>query len=388
MAAVDTIFGMKQPKTWLLIFACFLYFALCWVAYTFLVAKTYGALDPPGIAADSADYFEVAARVADQGVALRGLVGVGGSPLGPMTVALLGGQSEFGVACVNCLLFLLTIWWAGFIPGVRRELFVLLMALNLQTLPSLMTLNKEILAIAGLVAFAAYLYPRDSFHKRGSIFLLAAAIVLSILARWEQVFILFWYLIAEANFSPVRGKPRRAVVALLLLASAAYAAAVHVVHADLGGFISQIEGGGTIVRLYSIQEKGGYFLVAFPKILMNLAGRFVTPAYFLNEYWVSLPEAKDWQNAYVGIFASLAMLSIIGVAFLMNRFRLSRPLIHLTVIYFICTAINPFIQPRYMYPGYALLALELSRRRRSLEPAPDLPLPPALPRSYLEMSAR
>ena len=388
MTGLAPLFAPRSPVRWLLLFLFCLYCAFCWVDYTFSVEPLYGAMVPPSIAADSLAYFQIAGLGDNQEIDASGLAGYGGSPLGPVTIALIG-RNTLGVACVNCALFLLTLYWAGLIPGVRREIFALIMALDAQTLPTLMTLNKEILAISAMVAFAAYIYPDPaSGSRRHSKLLLVAGILLSILARWEQAAILIWYLIADSQRWPFRGKPRRAVAVLLLVCSIAYALAVNVLHINLGGFVSQIEGGGLIVRLYSIQEKGGYFLVALPKILMNIAGRWVTPSYFFGEYWTTSFGSSDWQNAYIGPLSSLFMSAVIAFAFLRGRFRLSRPLIHLAVAYFIFTTINPFIQPRYMYPGFAILALELSRRRASLEPVLELPKLPSLPESYKALQAQ
>ena len=380
----QALFGRLSVKTWTLLFMLCLYFVFCWVLYTATVEPLYGFLNPPSISADSDAYFQIAglAKSDRAKVDVSGLVGYGGSPLGPITVALIG-RTVFGVACINCVIFLMVIWWAGMVHGAERPLFALLVALNPQTIPTLMTLNKEVLAMAGIVAFAAYLYPRkDSAALRNSKWLLVTGIVFSILARWEQVAILFWFLAAQSKRWPFKANPRRAVVILLLVCSVAYAAAVHVLHINLAGFLVQLGEGGTVVRLYHIQEAGGYFLVAAPKILMNLAGRWVTPGYFFTVYWTDVFGKLDWQNVFIGPLHSLVMLVVIGVTFWKRRFRLSRPLIHLAVAYFIFTAINPFIQPRYMYPGFVLVALELSRRKDALEPAPELPSLPALPPSY------
>ena len=171
------------------------------------------------------------------------------------------------------------------------------------------------------------------------------------------------------------------MVALLLVLSVGWASAVHLLHLNLEGFLAQIQGGGTITRLYAIQDKGGYFLVALPKVLMNIAGRWITPAYFLHDYWFE-EFGNNLQNRFIGICSSLVMLATLSYALFRNRFRLTRPLIHLMVIYFFCMAILPFIQHRYIYPAYALLALELARNRFYWEPLRRLPAPPPLPPSY------
>ncbi len=368
-------------KTWLLIFGCMVYFAFSWALYTIGVEPLYGLLDPPAIAADSPTYFERAGIGTNAGIDTQSIFSIGGGSAGQTATALVF-RNEFGVACFDCLFALAIIYWAGLIPGVRRTYFAILMALEPQTLPTIMTLNKEIFAIAGLVTLAAYIYSGNgSGRVRRSKWLLFLTIIFSICARWEQLIVPMWYLAMESRWSPFRGKPRRGLAVLLLFCSVAWAAAVHVLHLNLGGFVAQIKGAGTITRLYSIQEKGGYFLVAIPKIIMNISGRWVTPAYFLHDYWVQ-ERTNSWQNEYIGVFSSFVMLIMVAVAFFRGRIRVTRPAMYLAWIYCIYTSVNPFVQHRYIYPAYALIVLELSRRKEALEPVRPLPKPPALPPSY------
>lgn len=377
------MFQVRSHRSWMLIFYCFVYFAFCWGMYSVAVEGVYGSLDPPSIEADSTSYFISAGLNDPNGGAhsTSDLVSFGGSSLGPVTIALIG-RNRFGVACVNCALALFMIWMAGYIPGVRREIFALLMALEPQTLPTLMSLNKEILALTGLVGFAAYIYSGPARGRRHrSKFFLLIALVFSLFARWEQIIIPLWYIAAQSRRSPVRGKPWRAIIALLLVCSFGWAFAVKILKLNLGGFIVAVKGAGLVSRLYTIQENGGYFLVALPKILMNLGGRWVTPFYFLSGYWTE-EFGNNWQNQYIGILHSLVMLCMVGWTIVKGRFRLGRPLIHVCLIYFICTAVLPFIQPRYIYPGYVLLALEWSRRQEFLEPLKPLRKLPALIPSY------
>ncbi len=382
MIRPEGLFVSRPAQTWGLIFLICMYLVFCWGLYTIAVEPLYEAANPPTIGADSSAYFDAADDLTKPQTSSATRLSLGGSTLGPGIVGLIF-RTPFGVAWFNCALFALTIWWAGRIPGVNRVYFSMLMAVEPQTLPTLMTLNKEMMAIAGLVSFGAYIYGgQERGKRRGSLFFLLVALILSFMGRWQQILILFWYLAMEARWSPFRGKPWRSVWTLLLFISIGWVTALKLLHINLGGFVATVEGGnGMAARLYAVQAKGGFFLIALPKIIMYLAGRWVTPTYFLNDYWTE-DWNNSWQNQYIGILGSLYMVLALAYIIMRGRFRLGRPLIYLTLLYYICTATNPFIQPRYVYPAYVLLALEMSRKKDTLEPVKPAWKPPALPPSY------
>ena len=378
----EGLFVSRPVRIWGLVFLLCMYLVFCWAMYTVAVEPLYEVMNPPAIGADPGAYFEAAEDLTKPKTSSATRLSLGGSTLGPGLVGLVF-RTPFGVALFNCVLFAICVWWAGRIPGLNRLRLSILMVIEPQMLPTLMTLNKEMLAIAGLVSFGAYIYSgQNEGKRRGSVFYLIVALILSFMGRWQQMLILFWFLAAESRRSPFRGKPWRSIVALLMFISIGWVTALKVLHIDLGGFVATVEGsGGMAARLYAVQAKGGFFLIALPKIVMYLAGRWVTPAYFLHDYWFE-DWYNNWQNQYIGILSSLFMVLMLAYFFIRGRFRMHRPLIYLATIYFICTATNPFIQPRYIYPAYVLLAMELSRRQDVLEPVKPLWKPPAMPPSY------
>jgi hypothetical protein len=375
-------FLLKPLRSWLMIGAFGLYIAVCGVIFTLSVQPIYG-LSVYLVAADSDTYFSAAGldqdKVGSEPEQYSDLVGLGGSVVGPVIIATIG-RNRYGVAVINCLLFLLTIQVAAAVPGLSRRVFAGLLMLNALTVPALITLNKEILAIAGLAFFAKYLY-----SKKRPLWLLGVIVILSTMARWQQTAFIFIYLVMEWRHSPLRQRPKTAIAALILFVSAAWA----VIAWRFGGLIAayaSLQGeitSGTISRLNAIQSKGGFFLVVWPKILMNVSGRLVQVQYFAHE-WIE-SDFHDLQNTVIGNLHSIAMLLMLGVMVATGRFRLARPLVYFTFIYLILTSVSPLIQNRYEYPAYALLAMEMARKKESLEPVEPFWVPPRVPNSYLQV---
>jgi hypothetical protein len=372
---VRELFPRKPVSSWLVIATLCVYLALCWLAYTAFVEPLFGN-DDYFIAADSGTYFEAAREESAETGGYASQVNLGGSTLGPVIVAKIF-RTQLGVAIFNCVLFAICIQASASIPGVKRRTFALLLMANALTLPSLMTLNKEILALAGVVLFAKYLY-----SERKSLWLLGAVFVFSTMARWQQTFFILIYMGLESRFSPFRGKPKRAIAAVLGSISIAWALIASrfptllAAYMALAGLINQ----GTLARLNAIQAKGGFFVVVWPKILMNIGGRLLGTSYILHD-WIH-EDFHNLQNSVIGNLHSLVFLALMAFMLIRGRFRLKRPLVFFALIYMIFTAASPFIQNRYEYPAYVLLALEMSRRKESLEPTEPLPRPPALPPSY------
>jgi hypothetical protein len=127
----------------------------------------------------------------------------------------------------------------------------------------------------------------------------------------------------------------------------------------IAALLAQAEAGHTIVILDNIQGNFGFPLVVIPKILMNVMGYLSTPTYFLQRYW-----SEDFSNWYGQIFMQAQEFLTTALLFgllIARRLPLKQPLVYLLVVYFILTAVNPMVQPRYEYPAYVLLCLQAAR---------------------------
>jgi hypothetical protein len=263
-------------------------------------------------------------------------------------------RTDLNVALVNCLLFVFCLSILRSMPQFDRGTFLLLMMMNPFLLVSLITLNKEIFALVGMVVFVRY-----TEAKRFRASWLALALTLSLFARWQQVLVLLLYLVYELKLSPLRGHRRWGVAITVLGFTLGYGLVYRLVPFFLAALLAQAEAGHTILMLDNIQANFGFPLVVIPKIMMNCLGRFVTPAFFLRDYFFG--DFTDWLDQIIMPMHTLLLSVLLGGIIFFRKFRLQHAPVYLLVLYLLMTAVNPMVQPRYEYAAYVLLCLEASR---------------------------
>lgn len=351
----------KRPYSqWLLIAVFILYTAVCVTAYLQYEVPWIKGESSVRIGADSDGYWrEVTAARTGTG---ESLVTLGSNLLGPVLLGQLLGNG-FAVMCFNISLFVLAMKIAGSIPGVHKTLFGFLILLNVVLLPALATLNKEILAL-----FAAVLTAKYVLSSRRSILFLAATLGVSLMARWEQAAILILFLLLM--HSPLRSRPKLALGLLVCSISVLYPLIFRsIFHVDPQVFNDLIQNANTILRLNNIQAAGGFFIVILPKIFMSIAGRLATPWIYWNGSFLK-EGIQDPQQDIFQPLGSLAFLLIFAYALLKRKLQLNKPLPMLIALTLVITAVTPFIQPRYLYPAYVLLCLEIARPIELPKPTP------------------
>jgi hypothetical protein len=267
-------------------------------------------------------------------------------------------KTVFWIAVFNFGLFVCSIWIASRIRGVNPWIFSVLLALNAETAVSITTLNKESLASFAIVLFAYYVYSRNR-----SFILLLIILSVSLCARWEQVAIILLYLALARKGSYFSTRPKLAIFFVVMLLSVMYPLLLHSADVDLSGFTSQAEGGNTIVFLNTLQSHYAFVIAVAPKILMNVLGQLASPSYFFSQWWSG--DFNDIQNQFVIHLHEFAMLAVSVAILIRKRWKLSNPIPYFVALYLIMTAVTPFIQPRYEYPVYVLLCLELVRKEAS-----------------------
>jgi len=348
--------------------------ATCIVTFYTLVQPSFNHQSEVHLDADAGTYLAVADFVRDGGAGVA-LVSLGGNLLGPVLIALLC-KTGIMITLFNMLLFCIAIYAAGVTSGIDRWLFAVLVMLNAETLVSLVTVNKEILALFSATLFAKYIY-----SEQRSKLLLLVILVSALFARWQQLGIVLLYFLLRRQGSFFEKRPKLALTLIVLLLAVAYPFMSS--EYDLSGFTAQGETGGTMTVMNHMQAHFLYPLVVLPKIVMNLAGQLITPSFFWTTY-LTRP-FSDLQNQFAVQLHTVAMVGLWFAAWAKGRLRLQEPLIFFSGLYLVVTALTPFVQPRYQYPVYVLLCLELARKRESVPAYSAGPASPDSPRPGLRM---
>jgi hypothetical protein len=265
-------------------------------------------------------------------------------------------RTGIGVACFNIFLFFVAVEIACTIPGVDRYRLLFLLAICAETCPALVTLNKEI-----LVLLTAYLMAKYIHGGQRSKLLLMLAIFFSIFARWEQIAIILLFVFLQRKGSIFQRKPRYAVGTTIAILTVMYTLIANLPGSGIGAFTQYAKGANTIAKLNLLQNYFGFPLVVVPKMILDVFGELLRPVTFVKEYY--LLGTGDIHSVFIIPLFSIAFIALLWKAWRRGILTPSNPIILLLLMYMIVTAVAPFVQPRYNYFGYVLLALELSRKQ-------------------------
>ncbi len=338
---------------WFVVFLVCGYFLACVVCFYTLVQPSINHQGTFRVGADSGTYLAIADMVRDGSAAGIAFISLNGNLLGPVVLALLL-KSGAAIALFNFALFCIAIYAAGKVPGINRWVLVMLLLLNAETFASLITLNKEIVALFSVALLAEYIY-----SQKKSRLLLIVVLVSALLARWQQFGILLLYFGLRRQGSFLAKKPKLALALLICFLTVAYPVTKSTL--NLSELTNYGETGGTITTLNAMQAHFLFPLVLIPKAAMNLCGQLVTPRFFLNEYWTR--DFNDLQNQFLIQLHTVAMVLACLALVVLGRARLKEPLVFFSAVYLIVTALTPFVQPRYQYPVYVAFCVELARKR-------------------------
>jgi hypothetical protein len=363
---------LVQPRAlgkWLFMWSFCLYLVFCMACFFVFEQPRLDHETYVRFGADSPTYWEAVEyrnQHADRG---SSLVSFTGNLLGPVAIGVIF-RNGFAVALFNILLFFLAVEIACSIPGVDRYLLLFLLAINAETAPALVTLNKEILVLVSALLLAKYIY-----SEKHSWFLLGTVLVLSLFARWEQIAVILLFLFLRRKGSVFKRKPRLAVLSVIAALTVIYPLIAALPGSNLDAFTQYTRGANTIVKLNALQASFGFPLVMVPKIIMDLSGELIRPATFLGEFgtlgW------GDLHSMFIIPLFSIALITLLLISYRRGLLNPRRPIALLIIIYLLMTAVTPFVQPRYNYFVYVLLCLELARKQKPdgqpevLTPYPD-----------------
>jgi hypothetical protein len=353
--APPNLFAPRPLRVWLVIGIFVVYLVVSYCIFFEAIAPVADFNFEPTIAWDSSAYW-IASGVRTINFADKEQkVGADASSnlFGPVLEAEVL-RTDFNVALFNCLLFVFCLSILRAMPQFDRATFLLLMMINPFLLISMITLNKEIFAMAGIVVFIRY-----TVAKRFRICWLALALTLSLFARWQQVLVLLIYVAFESKISPLRHHRRWGIAVTLLGFTVLYGIVFHFASFLIVSELAQAKAGHTILILDNIQANFGFPLVVIPKILMNCMGHFIAPGYFLQSY-VS-EDFTNWRDQFFMQIHTLLLTFLLLGMFFGRKLRLKHAPVYVLALYLLMTAVNPMVQPRYEYAAYVLLCLEASR---------------------------
>ncbi len=343
----------RPLRKWLLIWLFCLYLCFCWWCYFHWEEPRLNHDTYVRFGADSPTYWD-AVQYRSEHANRDNLVSFSGNLLGPVLIGTVF-RNGIGVALFNIFLFFVAVEVACSIPGVDRYWLVFFLAVCSETAPALVTLNKEIFVLFSTLLLAKYIY-----SDKRSWFLLAVIFTASLFARWEQVALIMLFLFLRRKGSVFERNPKMAIGFVIGVLTVLYALIARLPGSGLAAFTQYTAKGNTIAKLVKIQANFGFPLVVGPKILMDLFGELLRPLTFIREY--SALGFGDIHSIFIIPLFSIGLCTLLVMAYRRGKMNPRRPIAFLIIIYAITTAITPFVQPRYNYFAYVLLALELARK--------------------------
>jgi hypothetical protein len=346
----------KTIWRWLLFWTIAAYVFLCLLLFVLYVEPSFLGENGLRIGADSDTYLNIAGVLHDYNVSFDNvsLVSFGGNFFGPVLIAK-AVPSLIGIACLNLALFLICLWIADTLPGVRTGVFFCAMVLNPLTTPSLLTLNKEILSFFSIMLFLRYISDVDR-----SRLLLVAVLLTSYIVRWEQTFVTILFLFLECRWSPLRGRHWTTLILMTSGITLVYPLLVSPQFLGLDSLIGMVSAaeGNVLPLLNNIQAHYGFALIVIPRILINMFGRLLNPGLFVSGLLNA--DFTDIQNSIAIPFHCVALLVVSMIALFKKKLDIRKQSVYWMAIYSLMTAVTPFLQPRYQFPVYVILCLEIS----------------------------
>jgi hypothetical protein len=358
--------AVKMPlRDWLFwycftIFMCSLFPLFFWVAEPSLLGKI-----PFRVWADSPVFLWTAGVDTDPGLLLERHSSALGTPtgeidwthlvafssnyLGPVLIAILAG-SNFRIMLINCGLFFLALYYLFKLRDIRPKLLITLILINPFTIISILTVNKEIIALLAVALFVYYMEKR-------SWFLVPAVLAVSFLARWEQAAVFLLWMLLVSRLNPLRKHRLAAILAVVM--------GISIIYPHMKSFTGLWETDSHIMNaLYQIQQNYMYFLVLIPKVILNFAMNLLDVRDYGQINWY------DLTNSVFLLSHEVLMVVVTFAIIKSRRFRLKSDIIYPAVLITVIFCSAPLVQPRYLYAVYIFACIEAAKRRERLAPYP------------------
>ena len=352
---------LVEPRSlnkWLFMWGFCAYLVFCWACYFQWEQPRLNHDSWVRFGADSPTYWDAIEhreQHADNG---NPLVSFTGNLLGPVLIGS-AFRTGIGVGLFNIFLFFVAVEIGCTIPGVDRYRLLFMLAMCSETVPALITLNKEILVLVTALLMARYIYSEG--HSK---LLLGLVLFFSLFARWEQIAIILLFVFLQRKRSVFVRNPKLALGFVIGILTMIYPLIALIPGSRIGAFTQYARGANTIAKLNYLQTHFGFPLVVVPKMILDVFGELLRPMTFLREYDIFV--TGDIHSVFIIPLFSIALITLLVMAYRRGLLNPQRPMALLMIIYMIMTAVAPFVQPRYNFFVYVLLAIELSRKQ---EPA-------------------
>lgn len=235
-----------------------------------------------------------------------------------------------------------------------RFLFILIICPLM--LGSLMGVNKEIFSI--LVCSYLLLFLKTKTLKH-----LIIALFLCFFVRWQLLIFVLAISLHFSKLNTLRRKPFYTIAILVISISLIYPFLSEgneiISHinkiAELGGENST-KGSGLYTYLIELQKKPfGYIISFIPKALQLLGG--------LLFRWKNFANPSELYNSFFMFMQSLSYVIMVLIV-LKKKLNLNNELIFVAIVYLAIFSISPIYAPRYLFPIYIFLGIELSKKHK------------------------
>ena len=277
--------------------------------------------------------------------------------VGPILVLKLVNANYYLVFIINLIVFYISLKNILKHYNLNNTKYLLLLLICPLMLGSLIGVNKEIFSI--LVCSYLLLFVKTKQLKH-----LLLAILFCVFVRWQLLFFVMTTAFYYSHFNPLKKKPFLYLILMIITISLIYPLVlsgneiINSVNSNAEfGAENEIEGSGLYTQLIQIQNKPfGYALAFVPKALQIFGG--------LLFRWRNIFNTNDLYNNFF-IFLQAVAYVIMLYKVIKNKVTLKNEIIFIGLIYIIIFSISPIYAPRYMFPIYMLLAIELSRDKSS-----------------------
>lgn len=274
---------------------------------------------------------------------------------GPVVLGFVTNNNPYLIWVINLVIYFICANYLIKILDLKIPYFHLLVYLNLITWISIVTLNKEIFIFASLASLIYYLNNKNLLS-------LTLVILSGFLVRWQMVLFSLVVIVLLSRVYMPKDNRKFNLISLLLGLSI-------LLPIYLSDYISSIQywrnysisihGEGTgLYEYWTMMDANFLYIISFPFKLLHLT--VLNAIDFLIFPKINL----DYFHNFSEILQSFAFIYLYFIIFIKKGLRkLNNDILYITIIYFIIFVVVQYFTPRYLFGGYILLCILISREK-------------------------